>query len=249
MTSKKQPSPNPEDLGSVNIGVGETGSPMMGIPRLRTETAVVPLVGTTPLICHNWSEKARRMMRDKKMNRKVIKETTNPELEYEASMYRIARRDGVDVVDAFTGERRREPLDEYGYGMPVGAFAKCTVGAARFYGKDVTMVGLRQFLVFQGVITDADPQPLVEIFGAPKMREDHVRLSGGSADLTYRAEFPEWTAKLTVKYVVTSIDGDSVISLIEAGGSYVGIGDWRPERGGLFGTFQVDESIDIQFIK
>lgn len=224
--------PAPDDLGEVNIGAGEAGAPALGIPKLRSERVLVPIISTTPLICHNWSEKARRQIRDKKTNRKTIKEATNPEAEYEASMYRIHKDDGST-----------------GYGMPVGAFAKCTVGAARFYSRDVTMVGLRQFLRFGGVITDADPQPLVEIFGSPKMREDHVRLSGGSADLTYRAEFPEWTATLEVQYVPTSIDGESVLSLLEAGGSYVGIGDWRPERGGLYGTFRINENEQTTFIR
>lgn len=230
MATKKQPTP--DDLGEVNIGPGETGSPSIGIPKIRTERLLIPIVGTTPLICHNWSEKARRMIRDKKQNRKSVRDVTNIEQEYEASMYRI-HKDGADDS----------------YGMPVGAFAKCTVGAARFYGKDVTMTGLRQFLRFGGVITDADPQPLVEIFGSPKMREDHVRLSGGSADLTYRAEFPEWTAVLDVQFVASSIDSESVLSLVDAGGSYVGIGDWRPERGGLYGTFQISEDRETQHIK
>jgi hypothetical protein len=224
--------PDPDDLGPVNMGPGETGSPMLGIPKIRAERILIPIRSTTPLICHNWSEKARRQIRDKKMNRKVIREAVNPEAEYEASMYRISKEDGT-----------------LSHGMPVGAFAKCTVGAARFYGKDVTMTGLRQFLVFGGIITDADAQPLVEIHGTPKMREDHVRLTGGSADLTYRAEFPEWTATLEVKYVVTSIDAESVLSLVDAGGQYVGIGDWRPEKGGLYGTFEIDDTRDTQFIR
>lgn len=229
MATKK---PDPDTLGPVNMGSGESGSPTLGIPKLRTERLLIPIVSTSPLICHNWSEKARRQIRDKKQNRRVVKEATNIEAEYEASMYRIHKDSG-----------------EAGYGMPVGAFAKCTVGAARFYGKDVTMTGLRQFLRFGGVITDADPQPVVEIFGSPKMREDHVRLSGGSADLTYRAEFPEWTAVLDVQFVATSIDSESVLSLIDAGGSYVGIGDWRPERGGLYGCFAIDEDHETKHIK
>jgi hypothetical protein len=128
------------------------------------------------------------------------------------------------------------------------AFKSATVGAARFYGKDVRMTDLRQFLFFKGQLSDADPQPLAVIDGEPRMREDVVRIGMGSSDLRYRPEFPEWSTQLEVTYVQSSLTRESVLSLIDAGGLGVGIGEWRPEKRGDFGTYKVDPTRDIQVI-
>ncbi len=198
--------------------------------KIDAETLSVPIVGTAPLIVHNFSEKSRRQMLEAQQGKKKVKEVRDPRAEYEAAFYRIAREDGAD-----------------GYGFPVTAFKAATTGAARFYDKSITMTGLRQFMFMRGIITKADPQPLVEIIGEPEMREDVVRLGGPSrsADLRYRPMFPEWSCVLTVTYVKSSIDRNSILSLIDAGGMGIGVGEWRPEKRGEFGTYQIDQAKEI----
>jgi len=79
------------------------------------------------------------------------------------------------------------------------------------------------------------------------MREDVVRLGGvsRSADLRYRPEFPEWSTALEVTYVLSSLSRDSVLSLIDAGGLGIGVGEWRPEHRGEFGTYMIDPSREV----
>jgi hypothetical protein len=219
--------------GEVVLGEGATANvegEMIVIEPIQVETIHIPIVGMTPLIMHNWSDKAKKMLLATKQNKKSPKEICDPQAEYEASMYRIRKED-----------------DSLGFGMPAAAFAQATVGAARFYGRNVTMTALRQFLFVEGRITDADQQILVEVYGEPEMREDHVRLSGrgSGADLRYRACFRDWSAILPVTYVKTSIDRNSVVSLVEAGGMGVGVGDWRREKGGSFGSYEIDRSQTI----
>lgn len=201
------------------------------IARIDAETLLVPIVGTSPLIVHNFSEKSRRQMLEAQQGRKKVKEVRDPRAEYEAAFYRIANDDGTED-----------------YGFPVTAFKAATTGAARFYGKSITMTALRQFLFMRGVMSKADPQMLVPILGEPEMREDVVRLGGASrsADLRYRPMFPEWSCVLTVTYVKSSIDRNSVLSLIDAGGMGIGVGEWRPEKRGEFGTYAVDVSKEIE---
>lgn len=198
--------------------------------RIDSETLRVPIIGTSPLIVHNFSEKSRRQMLESQQGKKKVKEIRDPKSEYEAAFYRIASDDG----------------DKYGF--PVTAFKAATTGAARFYDKSVTMTALRQFMFMRGVMTKADAQMLVEIVGQPEMREDVVRLGGPSrsADLRYRPMFPEWSCTLTVTYVRSSIDRNSILSLIDAGGLGIGVGEWRPEKRGEFGTYSVDTSRDIE---
>lgn len=214
------------EAATADVSTGTTASPMVQISRIASETIIVPIVGTMPLIMNKFSEKAKRMMLDKMQGKHNPKENRDPEADYEAAIYRM-------------GEAR--------YGFPVTAFKAATVGAARFYGKDVKMTELRQFMWFHGQLTDYDPQALVEIFGEPKMREDVVRLAGASrpADLRYRPEFSEWRAELEITYVTSGLSRDSVISLVEAGGMGVGVGEWRPEKRGDFGTYRVDPDKEI----
>jgi hypothetical protein len=105
-------------------------------------------------------------------------------------------------------------------------------------------------MFFHGQLSENDPQALIEIVGTPRMREDVVRLGGPSrsADLRYRPEFPEWSATLLVTYVTSSLSRASVLSLIDAGGMGIGIGEWRPEKKGEFGTFKIDPSKDVEVI-
>lgn len=201
----------------------------VAISRIATEHLLVPIVGTAPLIMHKFSEKAKRQMLDAQQGRKSPKERRDPEADYEAAFYRIASKPG-------------EPPR---YGFPAVGFKACTIGAARFYGKDVSMVSLRQCLFFKGILTDAEPQMLVEIHGEPKMQEDVVRLGMSGTDLRFRPTFPEWSAVLDVVYVQSKLTRDSVLSLIDAGGMAVGVGEWRPERNGVNGTFMLDMDKDI----
>jgi hypothetical protein len=198
---------------------------------------LVPIIGTSPLIVHNWSEKAKRQMLDKQQGRKAPKENRDPQAEYEASLYRIYREPTGKSAKAVEA-----------YGFPVVAFKAATTGAARFYDKSVSMVALRQFLFFKGIVTKADKQELFEIVGEHRMREDMVTVGISGTDLRYRAEFPEWSTTLTVTYVKSCIDKRSVLSLIDAGGLGVGVGEWRPEKNGQMGCYCIDPDKKVEVL-
>lgn len=205
-------------------------TPIVNIERIGTETIDVPIIGTTPLIMHRFSEKAKRQMLDAQQGKKTPKQKRDPQAEYEASMH-------------YTDD---------GYGFPVLGFKAATVGAARFFGKDVKMTELRQFIFMHGVPSKDRAEILVPVGGPyldgtqqpaePKMREDIVRLSMASTDLRYRGEFADWSATLVVTYVTSALSRDSVLSLIDAGGMGVGVGEWRPQKSGQNGTYAIDES-------
>lgn len=204
------------------------------IDRIATERILVPILGTSPLIVHRFSEKAKRQMLDNMQGRKTPKVAKDPAAEFESAFYRF--EDGSP-------------------GFPAIAFKAATVGAARFYGKDVTMTSLRQYLFFRGAI-DAEGLPLLgadgvqltAIEGEATMREDVVRVGKGGTDLRYRPEFREWSAVLDVEYVISALTRSSVLSLIDAGGLGVGVGEWRPEKKGDSGTYRVDPDREIEVL-
>jgi hypothetical protein len=196
------------------------------IDKIGAETIHVPIVGTTPLIVHRFSEKAKRQMLDAMQGRKSPKEAKDPQVEYEAAFYRLA--DGS-------------------YGFPSIAFKQSTVGGARFYSQ-VTMTALKQFLFFKGEVGD-DGRSLTRIEGEPELREDTVGVGRGGTDLRYRPMFREWGAVLEVTYVTSMVTRSSVLSLIDAGGMGVGVGEWRPEKDGDFGTYRIDNDRKVEAVR
>lgn len=195
------------------------------IDRINAETLLVPIVGTSPLIVHRFSEKAKRIMLDAMQGRKSPKEAKDPQAEYEAAFYRFEDGDT---------------------GLPSIAFKSATVGGARFYS-GITMTALKQFLFFRGQV-GIDGQQLFRIEGEPRMREDVVRVNRGGSDLRYRPEYPEWRTVLTVVYVKSALTRNSVLSLIDAGGMGVGVGEWRPEKGGDFGCYAIDQDRTVEVV-
>jgi hypothetical protein len=195
------------------------------IHQIAAETLLVPIVGTTPLIVHRFSEKAKRQMLDNMQGRKSPKQAKDPQAEYEAAFYRLG--DG-------------------GYGFPSLAFKAATVGGARFYS-GVTMTALKQFMYLRGEVGD-DGRALTRIEGDPIMREDVVTVGRNGSDLRYRPQFSEWRATLEVTYVTSALTRGSVLSLIDAGGMGVGVGEWRPEKDGDFGTYRVDPAREVEVV-
>lgn len=200
---------------------------MVDIQEIGTTKIVVPIVGTSPLIVHRFSEKAKRQMLDAMQGRKSPRQPKDPEAEFKDSLYW---------------------LDDDRPGFPAIAFKSATVGAARFYGNDVKMTELRQSLFFQGELGKSDSQQMFAIVGEHVMREDVVRVNRGGTDLRYRAEFPEWSSELTILFVSSMLTLDSVLSLVDAGGLGVGVGEWRPEKSGDFGTYRVDPTKEVEVI-
>jgi len=199
------------------------------IDRIAAETIIVPIIGVTPLIAHRFSEKAKRQMLDAMQGRKTPKQPKDPVAEFTAARYRFA--DGGD-------------------GFPVIGFKSATVGGARFY-QGVTMAALKQFMFFSGEIgNDGQMLARIEYEGDdPIMREDVVRVNRGGTDLRYRPIYMAWKTNLKVTYVTSSLTRQSVISLIDAGGMGVGVGEWRVEKDGDFGTYRIDQDRTIEVVK
>jgi hypothetical protein len=208
------------------LATQSTANPTVQIDRLAEETIRVPIIGTSPLVIHRFSEKAKRQMLDAMQGRKTPKQVKDPEAEYEGAAYKF---------------------EDGGYGFPVIGFKAATISAARFYGKDISMTALRQFVFFRGEVGN-DGQQMARIVGTPIMREDVVRVGRGGADLRYRPEFREWSTTLDVTYIKSVITQGSVLSLIDAGGLGVGVGEWRPEKSGDFGTYRIDSTKKVEVI-
>jgi len=179
------------------------------IPKPNFRKIIIQIVGITPLICHAWDKKAKEEMLSKQM-KKAVKT-------------KIAKNPEED----FKASLYHHP--DGGYGFPSTAFKSAAVRAAKMAG--VAMTDARMMFY----VTDE----LTKIKGTPTIREDMVRLNGKTADIRFRAEFKEWSADLEINYNEDWISAEQIANLISLAGFSVGIGEWRPEKNGQFGTFEV----------
>lgn len=181
------------------------------LPKLDIKTFRLRVVGDSPLICHAWSEKAKRQMLDKQMKKaQPAKEAKDPEKDYQESLYHLA--DG-------------------GYGFPAVAFKAAAVDACSHVA-GITKVEARGAFHIVG--------DMIRLNGEPSPREDMVRVGMGTADIRYRGEFREWSAELVIRHNASVISVEQVCNLFNTAGFAIGVGEWRPQRDGSFGMFHVE---------
>lgn len=176
------------------------------------------ITGLTGLICHNFSEKARKEMAGAQAQKpKKPRGPRDPNAEYEASFYHLP--DGT-------------------IGFPCAGFKKSAIRAAKMVD-GISMTDCRQMFFVLPDARDDSGIDCVRIEGEPQMRTDVIRVKTGAADLRYRPEILDWSATLRISYDAATISPDQIASLFYRAGYSVGVGDWRPERDGDFGRFTI----------
>lgn len=185
------------------------------IPAPNIKLMKVKIKGITPLIYNKWSEKAKQMIKDKQAKKaNKGREVRNPEKEYEESFY--YDKDGKIAFPALN-------------------IKQCIVSAARLI-EGVTMVVLRSSVF---VVGDMDGYIPVT-YKDKSMREDMVRVGMGSADIRYRGQLTDWSMEFVIKLNADVLSPEQVLNLLQIAGFSCGIGEWRPERNGDFGTFEIE---------
>ena len=213
------------------------------IKPINIETVDITIVGTTPLIIHAWSHKAKQEMLDKQRGKKVpakhnIKIPVN---DFMASLYWLTEQPEEGKSDEEAEANWTEAIGRGAkFGFPVTGIKQSIITGAYRAGLDVKQTELRGTFFLEGA-TEAATVDVAEIVGPlPEMREDMVKVGGMSktADIRYRGEFKQWEIPLRLKY---NRDGkyslEQILNMVNFGGFVVGIGEWRPERDGQFGMY------------
>lgn len=207
------------------------------IKPIEEQKVTLRIVGDTPLIMHAWSEKAKKEMLDKQMRiaKTSAKEAKSPVADFIDSMYWIAKKPEEKTFEGF-----QAAIDAGAkFGFPVTAFKQAAISAAYRLGWVPDKMSLRGVFYI-----DADENQMIEIKSDPPiMREDMVRVGMGTADIRYRGEFRNWYADLTIRFNRNGrYDIGQIVNIINAGGYTCGIGEWRPERDGQYGTYHIQTS-------
>ena len=203
------------------------------------------IVGTTPLIVHNWSHKAKQEILDKQRGKKVSSkhDIKIPVNDFAESLYwltdrpELGKNDDEAEINVFGAIQ-----DGAKFGFPVTGIKQSIISGAYRAGLDVTQVGLKGQMFLAGA-TESSTVELAEIEGdAPEMRQDMVRVGGmsKSADVRFRAEFKNWRIRLAMKYDKNGKWSlEQILNMINYGGMYTGIGEWRPEKNGQYGMYEL----------
>jgi len=201
------------------------------IPQLKMETAVIHVVGDTPLIVHKWSEKAKKEIRDKQMKKaSTKKEAKDPVADFIDTLYWLDGEPEEKTQEGF----EKALADGARFGFPATGFKQCAIMGAYRLGADIKTTVAKAAIII--------PSEYIEIKGkAVSMREDMVKVGGISkvADIRYRAQIEDWEADIPVKYVSSVLSLEQVINLFNLGGFACGVGEWRNEKNGVFGSFHV----------
>ena len=189
------------------------------IKLITMKRVTVSVVGYSPLIMHRMAPKVMR------------------ELLYGRNFKNSA---------ALAGTLKHDPLEEFqdalyktrdlaaatAIHLPGGSFAAALSSVAT----DIPGAARAQIQRLTSV-TDVN----VQIYGVPTLRMDMVRQGGISRtpDIRTRPHFEQWCAIFTIEYFGNLLNENTVVNLLAAAGRLRGVGEWRPEKGGQFGKFDV----------
>ena len=222
----------------------------------------IRIVGTTPLITHCWDAKAKRQILEKELGyttkRNKAEETKNPAADFASSMYWL-----TPMPEELTADSVNEAIENGArFGFPLTGIKQAAISASFRMGWSKDKASLRgAFFIkpdFEGYYAgelvnneahkciDIVPnsfhlEPMIEIHAdSVVMREDMVRVGMGAADIRYRGQFNNWYADLTITYNANGDKSlDDILTIINAGGYTCGIGEWRPERDGQYGMYEI----------
>ena len=202
------------------------------IPRLTIQTVELRLVGTSPLVVHAWSEKAKKQMRDKQGKKaKQGKEAKVPAHDFVDALHWLSEKPTLPANPDEAMAAATKAVATGRFGFPTIGFKAAAVAGAGFVD-GITKVATRGAFHVRGEFAEIESGP-------PVMREDMVRVGMGTADLRYRPMFEEWGVTLTVDINTTAMSVEQVVNLFNVGGFACGVGEYRPERDGSWGRFTV----------
>lgn len=184
------------------------------IPRAQTFSVALEITGRASLIQNKFSQKAIEEMLRKHMGLSVEREKKVPsECITRAT---IVNEDGKVCI-------------------PPTAIKKAMLTAS------TAIKGLKKTQLRSQLFVEGNSIPITFSRMVPRM--DMVRTSGmtHTPDVRFRPEFQDWKARLVLQFS-ENMPVQSVVDLLNRAGS-VGVGEWRPERDGSYGTFEVSRNI------
>ena len=164
--------------------------------------------------------------------------------EYASRVEREERETAYDYEKRTWMERAH--VDERGRVYhPGGAFKQALVAASRYSGLQIKGQGKKTYTaklmsglgVLENLVTDKKRDDM-------KRRDVFASAQGGKTKNEPRVwkafpTFEDWTAETTLVIYDDILTPDIVRRFVEEAGRFIGVGVWRPERGGEYGRFEI----------
>lgn len=198
--------------------------------------ALITIKGITPLLVHNWTKKGLTQMEEAQMQstkgKTKKRDAKNPWEDTIEAAYWLSGEPKEYTEQAFKAALESGAKT----GFPLTAVKQAAASAAYRKKWTSSKMELRSTMFLSGT----DVTDMLTIVGTPVQRMDPVKIGMGTADLRYRPCYYEWGAQFFLEYDANGgWSLENLINCINAGGMFVGIGEWRPERDGDFGRFKV----------
>jgi len=138
--------------------------------------------------------------------------------------------------------RNRDNTEPALFHLPTGMFSKALAAAAL----DIPGASKAQILRLASVTTRQ-----INLFGVPQMFMAMTRSSdmAHTPDVRTRPVFPVAACKIEIEFVSSLLKQNQIVNLLAAAGIIVGIGDWRPQKGGPHGKFRIVDADDPEYLR
>lgn len=190
------------------------------------QVAVFNIKGTSPLVIHKFSAKARGIMLAKHMAGGQAKKGGAREAKVPENLFNEARHISTKGWD----------------GIPAASFRKAMIGACRLVDFKMTLARIGFQIEADGFDND-EGTPLVKIIGGPpKNLEMMTRNETGVPDVRFRPQWMEWGAVVRVRFDAGLFSVSDITNLLARAGGQCGICEGRPssESGGMgWGLFEI----------
>lgn len=189
------------------------------MPRPNLIRLHITLVGTSPLLVNNFDEKTKVEIEENYQKRaKVKSQPKSAEAQFLASLYVIPGKKGQ-------------------YGVPASGLKKCAIAACRYVD------GIKMSHTTGAFHVVGDTNGLIQVLGdKPVMDRRTVRVGtfGNKKPATrYRGRFDNWSLEFEVILNSGVLSPEQLINLYDTAGFSIGICEYRPEKGGNLGMFEV----------
>ncbi len=130
--------------------------------------------------------------------------------------------------------------DELGPYIPGQNVKAALVGAAKFHRMGATFKRAVLVLDDRIKLEYAGPRDPEKLWASPRHVDARSVVVGQSRLMRYRPKFHDWSLTVRVVFSPEMLEEEDLTRAAENAGMFVGIGDYRPEKGGAFGRFSVE---------
>jgi hypothetical protein len=235
--------------------LSERATVRVEIKEAPVEKARIKIVGDSPLLVHAWSEKVKKQlladMQDPDKDKKKKKhEPKDPFADFVEAAYWITPMPEVRGLPVEEQAKKFEEAIDNGaqFGFPVIAFKKAAVTATKAAGyikSEMLMKRLFHVHAVNGThVGSSQELAILNLEEAPELSEDMVKVgpfNNRVPDLRYRPSFRNWSVELELSLIKTGMfTMADLVNAMQLGGFMNGVGEWRTEKDGEFGSFHVE---------